>query len=339
VLEFLVIVICLGLNAILSCVEMAFVAGRGDKLAQRLLDLRVNPERVLSVLQIGITLVGAISAAVGGASAEESLGPPIQRLLNVTTETSESISIVLIVIPLTYFSVVIGELVPKTLALRSPLKFAKFGALFLVPLDKVFSPIVYLLEVSTKFILRPFLKNFEKEVVLDPTANIDLEPLSDSHKQYVFNLLSVDGRKAKDIMVPWKTVTKININSNVTTVLDLLRDSRYARLPVVRDETPIGILNFKEFFCEPEVGKLDWTQLLKPVFYINSEEPILNILKQMQNKNIHLAIIKKAQEPIGIVTLEDIFEEIVGDIYDEDDRTDILISTNSKIRNMGILKN
>ena len=152
-----VIVICLLINAILSCVEMAFVtvskphlrklAARGDKLAQKVLALRSNPERILSVLQIGITLVGAISAAVGGAGAEETLSPIYQQMFNVSEHVAESLAIVSIVLPLTYLSVVIGELVPKTLALRFPMKFAKLGSFFLAALDKFFSPVVFIFEI------------------------------------------------------------------------------------------------------------------------------------------------------------------------------------------------
>lgn len=339
-----VIVICLLLNAILSCIEMAFVtvskphlkklSADGDRLAQNVLKLRSNPERVLSVLQIGITLVGAISAAVGGAGAEESLSPHYQKLLNVSEELSETLAIITVVIPLTYFSVVIGELVPKTLALRFSMRFAKIGSVFLIGLDKIFSPIVFLLEASTKLAIAPFLKKMGVETVLEQSSSIDIDDLSDSHKQYVFNLIAIDKRKVKDILLPWESVTKIEKRVHHTEVMNLIRSARHTRIPVVENGQPVGLLHAKEFISEVEISKINWNELIRPMIYFNAEEPILGALKILQNKKSHMAVVKRKNEILGIVTLEDIFEEVVGDIYDEDDSPSILLSSNSKIRTM-----
>ena len=341
-----IILICLLINAILSCIEMAFVtvskphlkklSSEGDKLAQNVLKLRTNPERVLSVLQIGITLVGAISAAVGGAGAEESLSPHYQKLFNVSEEFSETLAIITVVVPLTYFSVVIGELVPKTLALRFPMKFAKLGSFILIFLDKIFSPIVYLLEVSTKLIIAPFLKQMGSETVQEQSSSIDIDDLTDSHKQYVFNLIAVDKRKVKDILLPWDSVTKIEKDAHQTEVMNLIRSARHTRIPVIEDDLPVGLLHAKEFISEVEISKMNWNELIRPIIYFNSDEPILNALKILQSKKSHMAVVRRKNEIIGIVTLEDIFEEVVGDIYDEDDSPSILLSSNSKIRTMNL---
>lgn len=312
------------------------LAASGDKLALRLLNLRSNPERVLSILQIGITLVGAVSAAVGGAGAERSLAPYLEKQFNISTQMSESIAIAIFVLVITYFSVVVGELVPKSLALKSPLTFARFGSVFLVYLDKLFAPIVFVLELSTKLIVNPLLNLFKRENIIVQSTSVDIDSLSESHKQYVFNLLAVDNRKAKDIMVPWDQVTTISSKSSSHEVINILREHRYARVPIVEESKAIGLLHFREFFCEPEMARVDWMQLVKPLVFIRSEEPILNILKMMQSRNVHLAVIKNANQALGIVTLEDIIEEIVGEIYDEDDNAEVLLSTNSRIRTMGL---
>ena len=314
------------------------LANDGDKLAQRLMKLRMNPERVLSVLQIGITLVGAISAAVGGAGAEESLSPFFQNYLNISEEVSESLAIITIVIPLTYFSVVIGELVPKTLALRSPLKFAKFGALFLIQLDKLFSPIVFLLEISTRLLINPLVKSLGAESISEQAASVDLESLSDSHKQYVLNLINVDKRKVKDIVLPWNAVTKVDKSAHYTEIMKLIREARHTRIPILNNGEPIGVLHAKEFISEIEIAKMDWNELIRPIIKIHADEPILSALKILQGKKSHMGIVNKGDEVIGIVTLEDIFEEVVGDLYDEDDNPKILLSSNSKIRTMNLSK-
>ena len=339
-----VIFICLLLNAILSCVEMAFVTvskphlrklvNNGDKLALKVLNLRSNPERILSVLQIGITLVGAISAAVGGAGAEENLSPIYQRYFNISEQLAESLAIVTIVIPLTYFSVVIGELVPKTLALRFPMKFAKLGTFFLSGMDTFFSPVVFLLEISTRLIITPVIKLLGSESVLTESSSIDIDGLSETHKQYVINLIAVEKRKLKEIVVPWEEVTKIEKSAHFTEVMDLIRSAMHTRIPVVEDGIPVGVLHAKEFISEVEISKISWNQLIRPIIFLGSEDPILSALKILQAKKSHMAIIRKKGEVLGIATIEDIVEEVVGDIHDESDSPNVLLSSNSKIRTM-----
>lgn len=348
--EIIVILVCLTLNAILSCVEMAFVtvskphlkklAADGDKQAQNLINLKSNPERVLSVLQIGITLVGAISAAVGGAGAEENLSPWFQSNFQVSEEFSETLSIVAVVLPITFLSVVIGELVPKTLALKFPMRFAKFGSHFLNLLDRLFAPVVFLLEASTKVLLQVFLNRLKPETLSEATSTLEIDSLSDVHKQYVLNLIDVDRRKAKDVMLPWKEVTTISRKARHAEVLDVIKSSGHTRIPVTDQNLPVGILHSKQFIAESEISKLDWLQLTKKVILIDCEEPILNALKTLQNSKSHLGIVTKSSqpEPLGIITIEDIFEEIVGDIYDEYDSPQILLSSNSRIRTMNVSK-
>lgn len=316
------------------------MAKDGDVLAKKLVSLRSNPERVLSVLQIGITLVGAISAAVGGASAEETLSPIYRDWFGFGKEVADTVAIISVVIPITYFSVVIGELVPKTLALRSPMRFARFGALFLVPLDKAFSPVVYLLEVSTKLIVNPLLSVFKSESISEQAAAIDLDALTDTHKQYILNLISLDTKKLKDIIVPWNIVTKVDINMNSHEILQIIKDSRFTRLPVVDKDSPMGVLYVKDFISESEMARLNWTELIRPIVKIKQDEPILNALKTLQSDKSHLAIVYKKDDCIGIITLEDVLEEVIGDIYDEDDDFDIkmLLSSNSRIRSLNIRK-
>lgn len=349
-LQLFIIILCLILNAILSCVEMAFVtaskphlrkmAKDGDVLAKRLLVLRANPERVLSVLQIGITMVGAVSAAVGGASAEEYLSPKYEAFFGVSEKVAEIFSIISVVLPITYFSVVIGELVPKTLALRSPMKFARFGAMFLIPLDKIFAPIVYVLEFSTKLLVAPLIKRLGSESVAEQAASIDLDALTDTHKQYILNLISFDKKKIKDIIVPWNLVTKIDYDFSSVDVLNLVRSSRYTRIPVIKEEQPVGILYVKDFISESEMARLDWHQLIRPIVKVKAEDPILTALRTLQSDKSHLAIVTKKDEYVGIITLEDVMEEVIGEIYDEDDDFDIkkLLSSNSKLRGMNIRK-
>ncbi len=147
----------------------------------------------------------------------------------------------------------------------------------------------------------------------------------------------MDKRKVKDILVPWASVTKMAASAHYTEVLDLIRTTRYTRFPVInQEESLVGILHAKDFNSEAEISRLNWNELIRPALFINAEEPILNALKAMQSKKSHIAAVRNKGEVLGIVTLEDIFEEVVGDIYDDDDNPQYLLSSNSKIRTMNL---
>lgn len=343
-LELLLISICLLINAVLSCIEMAFVAvskpqikqmmKTQPKAAAHLLILKNTPERVLSVLQVGITLVGAVSAAVGGAGAEEVLSPYLMTRLGISEENAELLSIAIVVIPLTYISVVIGELVPKTLALRFPMRFALMGGYVLVILDRIFSPFVYLLEVSTKFVTQFVFARLKPEKMVDPSREVDLDPLSESHKQYVFNLIDVNKKSVKDVMITWDQVATVDYSEHFYHVLEKIRICRHTRLPVLNEGKIVGILHTKEFVSETEVSKIDWTELIRSAVTIGPRESILNALRIIQQKKSHMAIVMNGEEALGIITMEDIFEEVVGDIADEVEDPRTLLSTSSKLRRM-----
>lgn len=346
--QVLVILICLLLNAILSCIEMAFVtvsrahlkqlAVKKNISAQRILKLKENPERTLSVLQIGITLVGAISAAVGGASADTQLTPYFQDLFSISRESANVISILAVVIPLTYLNVVIGELVPKSLALRFPLRLVFAGAILLKFLDKVFAPFIYILEISTRVILTVISKGMPAEKLSEANTSIDIEPLSDQHKQYVFNLVHVDKKSVLDIFIPWENVSLLNIEDHYQNVMKTIKESRHTRLPVMKEDRVVGLLHAKEFVSELEISRLDWTQLIRPAVKINPKEPILAVLKKLQSNNSHIGLVMNGAEPLGIVTIQDIFEEFIGELSDEDDNARVLLSTNVKIRSQSITR-
>ncbi|MES2803668.1 MAG: hemolysin family protein [Bdellovibrionota bacterium] len=347
--EIIVVALSILANAFLSGLEMAFVtvskahlkklAAEGSTSAARVLRLKSNPERTLSVLQVGITLVGAISAAVTGASAEEHLSPWFMSRFGLGEELAESISIVAVVLPLTYVSVVIGELVPKSVALRFPVKMALWGGLLLVVMDRVFAPFVLIFEYSTKFITRLLFAKLSTRENVDTTQEVDLDNLNETHKQYVFNLIGIDKRRVKDVMVPWDQVTTIQVEEHSHDVLQKIRTHMYTRIPVMKDGKIQGILYTKEFIAEPEITKLDWTKLIRKAEYLVPSEPIINALKKLQQRKSHMGIARAGETILGIITLEDIFEEFIGDIYDESDETQTLLSSNAKIRNQNFRTN
>lgn len=342
-IEIIVVTFSILANAILSGLEMAFVtvskahlkklAAEGSSSAARVLKLKSNPERTLSVLQVGITLVGAISAAVSGASAEEHLSPYFMAKFGISEEIAESISIAVVVLPLTYISVVIGELVPKSFALKFPVKLALAGGLLLMVMDRIFAPFVVIFEYSTKFITKILFAKISTKENVDTSQEVDLDNLNETHKQFVFNLIGVDKRRVKDVMLPWEQVNKINLLDHAHDVFEVIKTHKHTRLPVMHEDKVEGILYTKEFIAEPEVAKMDWSKLIRKAEYLSPNEPIVNALKRLQQRKSHMAIVRSGDKLLGIITMEDIFEEVIGEIYDEADETQQLLSSNSKIRN------
>lgn len=311
----------------LSGAEMAFVTVNRQQLkrlaqtqraARVLLRLKENPERTLSVIQIGITLVGAIAAAVGGAGAEESFSPFLMSHLPISESTSEALAIAIVVLPISYLSVVVGELVPKTIAMKNPLAIAILSAQALYIGEKILSPAVTVLERSTNIIVRILSLGSAKDSTPHP-HDISMEDLSHHTKQYVVNLVSADKKTARDIMLPWNEAILVNKQDSLEHVEAIIMNSRHTRLPVVDGEDVIGLLNTKEFLVARSHGNLDWQSLIRPVLKFKAFEPLFKILIKMQEQKTHMAIIYERMDVAGFVAMEDIFEEIIGDIFDEDD--------------------
>lgn len=329
-IEIFAIIICLLVNAVLAGSETAFIAvsraslkelaKKGNEEAKVLLLLRENPERTLSVIQIGITFVGVLAAAVGGAGAEEVMVPWIVSLLGISEALAEIFSILIVVVPLTYVSVVIGELVPKTFALRRPLFLASKAAPWLHSVGRALNPIVTSFEWSTKKIVNLFPKKHAvQEEPHQSEISAEINILSPKNRQYVINILKIEKTKVGEIMVPWDEVIYAEIGQSVEQVEQLIITSGHTRLPVVKNNEVIGIINAKEFLAYQKTGGNDWSSLTRQTIKISDKTLILSALQLMQEKRAHMVIVYGGTSKIGIITMEAIFEEIIGDIYDEDD--------------------
>jgi putative hemolysin len=325
--EILVVSFCLVLNALFAAFEMAFVsvskpelrklARSGVASAKKLLLLREHPERTLSIIQIGITLVGAVSAAVGGAGAAETLVPYLQKRFGLGENAAESIAITSVVLPLTYLNVVVGELVPKSIALRNALGITLAGARWLFIADRILSPAVTALDWST----RMFLRILPRSKPAPPSeTTLEIDNLAEHHQRAVLNLAYIETRKLQDLIVPWKDVTKISANDSPEDVALVAFASGHTRLPVVENESVLGVLHTKEFLALREAGHREWRLIIRPILKVQTSDPILALLRLMQAKRSHMAVVYRAGNvPIGIVTFEDISEEIWGELYDEDE--------------------
>ncbi|PIS00591.1 MAG: HlyC/CorC family transporter [Chlamydiae bacterium CG10_big_fil_rev_8_21_14_0_10_35_9] len=327
-IEILVICVCILFNAFLAGSETAFIATKKSTLralvqkkvkrAQLLLHLRENPEKTLSVIQIGITFFGALGSAFGGVLAKGSLTPWIKDTFHLDMPLAELIAILVVVSPITYVSVVVGELVPKTIALRRPSYFALKVSRFLQWMSYITYPIVMILEVSTKRVIA-FLpkKHVSKEAVDESTVALDV--ISPPSQKYVLNIVKIESVTVSEILLSWENTVVVEEKQSQEEVESIALASGHTRIPVIRNTDIIGILNTKEFMVVNKMGK-DWRSVIREAVFVQEDMPILSSLRLMQEKRTHLVIVlSKEKKKLGIVTLEEILEEIVGDIYDEDD--------------------
>jgi putative hemolysin len=328
-MEWLIIAVCLVLNALLAAAEMAIVTltraqikelvKSGKKSAQTLLILRENPERTLSVMQVGIGLVGSLAAAVGGVEADQLLAPYLVARFALSTQTARVLSIGLVVLPLTFLNVIFAELVPKTLALRNPVKIALISSHWLMAMDRIFLPLVDLLEWTTKRILALL---FPKSRMQAPPTNVDtveLDELSSQTRQYVLNLVGLEKKRVRDITFPWLQVDYVNLQQTIGEVEAIALRSGHTRLPVLSDAQVVGIVNTKELLALIKAGEEKWNQIVRSISRVQEYDTLLKALRQMQEKRSHLSAVFAGTSLVGIVTMEDILEEVIGEIYDEDD--------------------
>lgn len=343
-IDFFIVLLCLIVNAFFSAYEMAFVTISREELseledskaviANKLSLFKKKPERTLSVIQIGITLVGAVAAAVGGTGAVESLEPYIVKNYGVSNSLAEAIAVAVVIIPLTYFSVVFGELVPKTIALRHPINVLKLGTNFLAVIDRLLSPIVSFLEISTEFLLKTLGLNDKADEVDEIPVSVDIGGLKSYHQKFVINLIELKGKKVFRSMVPWEKVIYLNFSDSDEESQKKIFDSAHSRIPVIDGETLVGILHVKELTDINPESKASWQSIIRPAMIVSPLEKTLDVFIKMQEQNHHMAVVREDEAYIGIITLEDILEEIVGDIRDdlEKSRTSKMLSHRSKIK-------
>jgi putative hemolysin len=330
-LDFLIVIACLIINAFFSAYEMAFVTVSREEIdeldengsTQKRLNLFKNkPERTLSVIQIGITLVGAIAAAVGGTGAVESLEPWIVENYGFSNSFAEAISVAVVIIPLTYFSVVFGELVPKTIALKHPLKVIGFGTSILSFIDSFLSPIVTFLEVSTNFLLKILNLNDSQQEDESMGEAVEIGNLPEYHQKFVRNLVALKGRKVSKAMISWDKVAHLNFSDSEEEVRAKVNITPHSRLPVVDGDVIVGILLKKELPELREQMQNPWQGILRPAVRAKDSEKVLEAFLRMQEKQAPLAVVENEDgQYVGIITIEDFIEEVVGDINDKSDNS------------------
>jgi putative hemolysin len=336
------IAILILLNGYLAGTEIAVVTARkslvkqmaesGKRNAKIFLRLKEEPDRFLATIQIGITGVNALASAVGGAAAVKVIEPVLRAVpIKVVSFGAEPIAIGIVVVTITYFTVIFGELIPKSIAMMHPETIGLWTARSIDTFSKITSIFVRILTFSTAIVLSPFgRKPFterayitEEEVkmlIKEGGKHGVFEPAEEKILQSVFEFTDMS---VKEVMVPDTQMVTIQIDQSTQEILSLIEQEQFSRYPVFgRELNDIrGILYTKDFLTLlAKTGHVDIRKIIKPPFFIPETMKISLLLKEMQKKRVHLALVVDEYGGVsGLVSIEDLIEEIVGEIHDEYD--------------------
>jgi putative hemolysin len=331
---FLVFVLIL-INALFVMSELAIVsarkvrlqqsAERGNRSAAVALNLAMSPDRFLPTVQVGITLMAILSGARGESALSQLLTPPLEQLLPL--EYSKPIASTLGIALLTYLTLVVGELVPKQMAINSPETIASFFARPIDFLARISTPLILLLSYSTKFVLKllgiqpsnqPEVTEEEIKVMIEQGTEAGM--FEESEQDMVEGVLSLGDLKIGAMMTPRPDITWIDINDRVGITRQKIIDSDYSRLPVCDSELDrvLGVVHVADLLSQTLKGEeINLTASLSQPLFIPESTRGLKVLEQFKKFGTHIAMVVDEYGVIqGLVTMHDLFEEIFGDITD-----------------------
>lgn len=342
--QFILILVLTLLNAFFASAEMAIVsvnrnrikmlADDGNKKASLLVDLLEEPNKFLSTIQVGITLAGFFSSASAATGISEVIGASLSQL---GIPYAQSISLVVITIILSYFTLVFGELVPKRIALQKSEQMAMLSVRPIVFVSKFAKPFVKLLSLSTNLLLRVIgmsdtdleEKVSREEIKSLVDAGEEYGVINQIEKEMINSIFDFDDKLAKEVMTPRTEVYMIN--SKLPLSIEELLEENYSRIPVYEGDMDniIGILYLKDFLHEAyQVGfeNVGIKKLLHRPYFVPECKNIDQLFKELQKSKNHLAVLIDEYGGFsGIVTIEDLIEEVMGDINDEYDDDDPVI--------------
>ncbi len=348
IIEILILGVLIIVNAFFAASEIALIslndnkvkllAESGDKKAKMLYQLLSEPSSFLATIQIGITLAGFLASAFAAESFAGSLASMLHEFgVPISQKLLGTISVFVITIVLSYFTLVLGELVPKRLALQRADIISNFAVMPLIILSKVSSPFVRLLTASTNFIVRLFGvdPNAEDENVTEEEIRLMVDvgkekgTIQEVEKIMINNIFEFDNKSVSDIMTHRTNIIAIPLNYNLQETVQLANIEKYTRFPVYEEDIDhiVGILHVKDllqFIEKCDENTFILKELLREPYFILESKPINQLFKEMQMNNIHMAIaIDEYGGTDGVVTIEDVIEEIVGNIFDEYDERGI----------------
>lgn len=341
--QLLLQLILIFLNAFFAATEIAVIsinekkvraqAEEGDKKAVKMLKIIEEPTRFLSTIQIGITLAGFLGSAFAADNFAEGFSANIIKTFGIAekyTGTVNTVSVVLITIILSYFTLILGELVPKRIAMKHKEKLANGVCGIISFLAAALKPIIWFLTVSTNAVLRlmgidPREKDepvSEEDIVLMLDAGADEGSLNENDIEYIKNVFKLDTLTAENVMTSRKSIVSVSLESTDKEIMELIDEEGYSRIPVYNDDIDhiMGILHTRDYLIKRTEPDFDLKSMLHQPEYVPETVSLDSLFKDMQKTHTHMVIVvNEYGETAGIVTMEDILEELVGEIWDERD--------------------
>ena len=333
VYNLLLLIILIAINGIFSASELAFLKINKyelknkikihDKKAIQINKILSDQSAFLSTIQISITLAGFLASAF----AADYFADYFLQIINISfisSSTLRTILVIIITFILSYVTLIFGELVPKKIAINNPYKIACLFIGLISFVKTFFSPLIKLLTLSTNFICKIFkIKENEDKITEDEIKKIILlgnteGVIEEKEKDYILNIFNFNDIEVEKIMTKKEDVVMIDINDDMKNILSTIKESKYTRFPVYDKNEIIGILNVKDFILYYNELK-DLRSIVRTVNKYEYTEKIDDVFRMMQKNNEPISLIYNKKEMVGIVTIEDAIEEIVGNIFDEYD--------------------
>lgn len=334
----------IALNAFFAASEIALItqnegklrmlSKEGDKKADRLLKLVTEPAAFLSTIQIGITLAGFLASAFAARAFSDAIVKWLVesvKLTAISRHTLNTMAVILITLILSFFMLVLGELVPKRIAMKKSEKMAMAIGGIILFFSVVFKPVIWLLSVSTNGVLRLFGINPKEdgEAISEDDIRMMIDigeekgTIESTEKEMIENIFEFNNITAGDIMVHRLDVSMVYEDDTPEEIFELIKTSGFSRFPVCGEDADdiIGILRTREYLLnEREISPKPLRSLLIPAHFVPETVKADALFRNMQKNNIHIAVVvDEYGGTSGIVTMEDLLEEIVGNIYDESD--------------------
>ncbi|WP_099365551.1 hemolysin family protein [Sphingobacterium sp. 1.A.4] len=330
VTEIIIILVLIVLNGILSASEIAIVSSRRARLAAQseknngaraALQLKENPNNFLSTVQIGITLIGILTGFFSGGTISTFIADQLNQIPALSAYSNQ-ISVILVVLIITYLSLVIGELVPKRIGMAIPEKYASFIAVPMSILSTIVKPFVWLLSVSTDFIVKLFnIKSgsntvTEEEIKALVDEGVDSGVIEGIEHDMVDRVLSLGDKKAINLMVHRSKITYLDIQRSFEENKAFILADEHTEYPVCNGnfDHVIGLVHVKTLFKEYLSGREpDLTKILHPIPFVNENTYAYNVLQTLKtSKVLQAAVVDEYGSPQGIITMTDIVASLVG---------------------------
>lgn len=342
--QIIVLFVLIFLNAFFAMTEIAFIslndakiskqAKEGEKKAKQISKMLKNPSKFLATIQIGITLAGFLSSAFASDTFADKLAPVLESWLPLGIGIWKGISIIIITMILSYFTLVFGELVPKRLAMKNHEKIAYATIGIIRAISIITAPFVKLLTFSTNVVSKLFgVNENEEETVTEEEIRMMVDvgeekgTIEEEEKELINNIFEFNDKTVAEVMIHRKDVFAVDANADIYEKLDSIDEYKYSRIPVYEEtiDEIVGILYIKDLLKYITAHtKIEIKSIMREAYFVSEHKMINDLFKELQKNKTQMAIVlDEYGGTAGVITMEDILEELVGNIFDEYDEEEL----------------